>query len=432
MSSSVFESGATVGGKYRLVRRIGVGGMGEVWVATNRTTGAEVAVKMARGSPVSDDSTTRFRHEARLGATLAHRGIVRIFDLVETDGMLVLVMELLRGATLERYLQRRGPLPRDEAIAIAVPVLSALAHAHETGIVHRDVTPANIFLAVDPDGHVTPKLLDFGIAKVPASGATHTVDGRALGTPRYMAPERIRDQGPIDGRTDLFSVAVVVYEMLTDVCPFGAASPAASLAAVLETVVDPDPRIDPRVWIELRRSLSKQAYERHPTALAMAQGLLTASGQTEASLSDVLREAPVLRDVMSDDALPFQATRTVGGHSLGRASAVVGPRRRILVWVSAGLLSCAGLAVAVSSIRRGEHPRASSPAPIVETPASVSVVDRPQAATLPSASSAPSASTTASGSPVASAWTAPAAVPQAAPRRGHPARPKPVAITPGF
>ena len=299
--ASALHPGAIVGAKYSLLRRLGVGGMGEVWAARNRTTDAEVAVKMGLGAAAREDSAVRFRHEARLGAMLAHRSIVRIFDLVEEDdGTLVLVMELLRGETLERYLVRRGPLPTPEAIAIVVPILSALAHAHATGIVHRDVTPANVFLAIDPDGHVTPKLLDFGIAKIPTLAPVHTIEGRALGTPRYMAPERIREQGDIDGRCDLFSVGVVLYELLTGVCPFAAGSPAASLAAVLEVVVDPDPRIDPRVWLELRRALAKRPYERTPTATAMAQLLLAASGQTEATLTEVLRNAP-LSHVASDE-----------------------------------------------------------------------------------------------------------------------------------
>ncbi|HZU83153.1 MAG TPA: serine/threonine-protein kinase, partial [Polyangiaceae bacterium] len=139
------EPGARVGGKYKLVRRLASGGMGEVWVARNQATGADVAIKLCGRRAANEDVRLRFRHEARLGATLSHRSIVRTFDLVEgADGTLLLVMELLRGETLERYLKAHGPLPPASAIAIALPVLSALAHAHDFGVVHRDVTPANV------------------------------------------------------------------------------------------------------------------------------------------------------------------------------------------------------------------------------------------------------------------------------------------------
>src|SRR5579859_3758663 len=180
------EAGMRLAGKYVLVRRVAVGGMGEVWVAKNDQTGAEVAIKVRRrDAGAGEDAVARFRHEARLGAMLSHRSIVRIFDLVEeSDGKLLLVMVLLHGETLERYLKSNGPLSTNEAVAIGVPLLSALAHAHDAGIVHRDVTPANVFLAIDPDGHVTPKLVDFGIAKLPSTGVK-TLEGRVLGTPRY-------------------------------------------------------------------------------------------------------------------------------------------------------------------------------------------------------------------------------------------------------
>ena len=148
------EPGVTVGGKYRLVRRIGVGGMGEVWVATNRTTGAEVAVKMGRGAAAREDSALRFRHEARLGRdALApeHRPHLRSRRGGRRDARPGHGAPARRDArALPAVAGARSP--RAEAIAIAIPILSALAHAHETGIVHRDVTPANVFLAVDPTG----------------------------------------------------------------------------------------------------------------------------------------------------------------------------------------------------------------------------------------------------------------------------------------
>ncbi len=428
------EPGALVGGKYRLVRRIGAGGMGEVWVAKNRSTGADVAVKMGRGAATREDSALRFRLEARLGAMLAHRSIVRIFDLVEEDqGTLVLVMELLRGETLERYLHGRGPIPAAEAIAVAVPVLSALAHAHETGIVHRDVTPANVFLAIDPDGHVTPKLLDFGIAKIPAANSGHTIEGRALGTPRYMAPERIREQGDVDGRSDLFSVGVILYEMLTGVCPFAAASPAASLAAVLEVVVDPDPRIEPRVWLEIRRALAKRPYERAPTAGAMARDLLAASGLTEAALLAALRDAPLTRAV--EEEVVTRPTGTVTGHSLG-SSALPGSRRgRAAAWTLAAVALGAGIVSMLTIRSRTAVPP--QPAGIVSVPTIGRVPAVTAAAPAPPGGRidepAPGAGAM-GGPPPIMPMTSPTAsvAPRASGHPAHPPKKRPVATTPGF
>ncbi|HEX4447178.1 MAG TPA: serine/threonine-protein kinase, partial [Polyangiaceae bacterium] len=334
------------------------------------------------------------------------------------DG-LVLVMELLRGETLERHLKRRGPLPAREALAIAVLLLSALAHAHATGIVHRDVTPANVFLAIDPDGHVTPKLLDFGIAKVPA-GDQQTLDGRALGTPRYMAPERIRDEGVLDGRSDLFSLGVVLYEMLTGVCPFAAASPAASLAAVLEADVDPDPRIEPRVWLELRRALAKRPYERPASAGAMAEGLLSAAGETENRLADALRNAPVSGEPSSAEVDPAGPTRTVGGHSYGARAIQTRRRARGIAWAT-------GIAIVATALGgwRAMAPRAAPPidarsVPATEraTTASVPLPSAMATSIAPPASTAPPATSSSPGSP--------------SPRPGRPRRARPIATTPGF
>ncbi len=166
-----FETGERIAGKCRLRRRLATGSMGgEVWLAPNVSTGADLTLKLlARGGSELEREMqveARFRNEACMTAGLAHRNIVKVFDLVEEkDGTLAVVMERLRGETLFAYLQRLGPRPPRDALAIMIPILNALGDAHDRGIVHRDVTPSNIFLAVDRDGHVTPKLVDFGIAK---------------------------------------------------------------------------------------------------------------------------------------------------------------------------------------------------------------------------------------------------------------------------
>jgi serine/threonine-protein kinase len=359
------EPGARVGGKYVLVRRLATGGMGDVWIARNDATGAEVAAKWCKAEAAAGQAVERLRQEARVGATLAHRNIVRVFDLVEDpDRGLLLVMELLRGETLESYLRGHGALSADEAIEIALPLLSALAHAHAAGIIHRDVTPANVVLDVDPDGHVTPKLLDFGIAKV-SDSEVQTADGRVLGSPRYMAPERIRGKG-IDPRSDLFSVGVLLYEMITGASPFAATTPSASLAAVLETVVDPDPRIPPRVWIEIRRALAKQPYERHRDARAMAEALQAARGrppEPEASPDDVARMVlPIVGSRVDGES--GVASARVDGES-GVASARGGRRRAVVVAGASAVLCILAAAMAIGRWRTDRSTASAHDAPAV-------------------------------------------------------------------
>ncbi|HEX3345467.1 MAG TPA: serine/threonine-protein kinase [Polyangiaceae bacterium] len=422
------EAGIRVGGKYRLARRIAVGGMGEVWRARNETTGADVAVKVSRRSDV-DGVDVRFRTEAKLGSMVSHRNIVRIFDLVEdADGSLVLVMELLRGESLAEYLKARGRLDTREALAIALPILSGLGHAHAEGIVHRDVTPANVFLAVDPDGQVTPKLIDFGIAKLPAVG-NHTLDGRVLGTPRYMAPEQIRGQ-TIDGRADLFSLAVVLYEAIAGSCPFDATTPAASLAAVLEVEVDPDPQIEPRVWLELARALGKRPYTRHPSASAFAEGLRLAAGETDTSLAPLLRRAPPSRagdDADAGEGPPHRST--IEGQSV--EGQLVLRRPAWIAWAIGATAAVLAGGLALVLLPSPHRPRADDATPV--SPAAA-----PGPAALPAAPTTELPRPPASAAELPSAATSVAPAPAPAPPRSpvrpapHPVRPRPIGTTPGF
>lgn len=304
MAKSEIPPDTLLGGKIRLIQRIGRGGMGDVWIARNEATQAEVAVKTLQKSERTTVHDERFRREARLAATISHRNVVRIFDLIdEQDGTLGLVMELLRGGTLEGCMRDRGVLSSIHSVAVAVPILSALHHVHQKGIIHRDVKPANIFFAVEPDGHVIPKILDFGIAKLPAAGSALTMDGSVLGTPHYMSPEQIRGADDMDGRSDMFSLAVVLYEMLTGVRVFQRDSAAASLASVLEHEVDPDPRIEPRLWVALSRALAKRPYERYATCAEFADTLRNAMDASDEDLAQSLQE---LRP--TNQALPSPST----------------------------------------------------------------------------------------------------------------------------
>jgi serine/threonine-protein kinase len=411
--------------------------MGEVWVARNEATGADVALKLLRRSVAQSAEgkhlEERLRQEARLSAMLSHRSIVKVFDLVEEpDGTLVLVMELLRGETLHRYLDRMGPRPAVEAVAILSPVLVALAHAHELGLVHRDVSPANVFLSVDPDGHVAPKLVDFGIAKRSGAGASpiETAAGDVLGTPRYVAPERIRGSANVDGRADVFSAGVVLYECVAGVSPFAASSAAASLAAVLERTVDPDPSIDPRLWVEIKRAISKQPYERHNTALELATALRAAVGETEAGLEACLQATrPVVEQHIGETEVSVDPGPAVVAQT---SASPAGARRRPSAWL-VGAAAGVALVITVGALalgRKSQSPAASSPAAISSSPVPSATASVASVAPSASADGVDPSATIAIATSAATATANPS--PPSRKRPPSPSRPRPVATTPGF
>jgi serine/threonine protein kinase len=416
-----------LGGKIRLIKRIGRGGMGDVWVARNEATMAELAVKTLQRTERSPIHDERFRREARLSATISHRNVVRVFDLVdESDGTLGLVMELLRGSTLEDAMKERGPLPGIQAVAVALTVLSAMHHVHQKGIVHRDMKPANVFFAVEPDGHVIPKLLDFGIAKLPAAGSALTMDGSVLGTPHYMSPEQIRGQ-ELDGRSDMFSFAVVILEMLTGLQVFHRESAAASLAAVLEHEVDPDPRIEPRLWLALSRALAKRPYERYASCAEFADALRASIEAADEDLAHALQELRPRTDATSSSStspssmalssldLPRRAVRR------GRALTVVGAA------VGAALVAV-GLTLALTRPPRAPVAEASPP------PSAMPLADPRVSGATPSAMPPPDPAVDVAPAPDPSASAARAGTPPSKrpPDKRHPKPPRGVATTPGF
>ena len=217
-------------GSYEILSAIGKGGMGEVWKAKDTKLGREVAIKTLPEEFAQDtDRLARFEREAKLLASLNHPNIAAIYGLEEHQGSRFLVLELVEGDTLGEQI-KRGAIPVEESLKLALQIAEALESAHEKGVIHRDLKPANI--KITPEGKV--KVLDFGLAKAlegdvaeasvstsPTLSMAATQQGVILGTAAYMSPEQARREGHlVDGRSDVFSLGVVLYELLTGTRPF--------------------------------------------------------------------------------------------------------------------------------------------------------------------------------------------------------------------
>ncbi|MGW1769391.1 protein kinase domain-containing protein [Streptomyces sp. NPDC002073] len=209
------EAGQRLAGRYKVIERLGRGGMGEVWKALDEHLQRPVAVKVLRDGVESDQAVARFRREATIGARLRHPGITTVYDVGRDADRLFLVMELLEGRDLAALLaDAPDGLPVGEAVQLAVQIVDALAAAHDQGVVHRDLKPANVFLH---EGRV--KLCDFGISRATDSTTGLTGTGQPFGTPPYMAPEQWRGEH-IDARCDLYTLGCLLHAMLTGIPPF--------------------------------------------------------------------------------------------------------------------------------------------------------------------------------------------------------------------
>ena len=386
-------------GRYEVIDEIGDGAMGRVYRAWDPGVNRVVAVKTIKSEyltrDTADEYLRRFRREAQSAGGLNHPAIVRVFDLGDD----FLVMELVEGRTLHRLIREEGRLAPEEALRLLAPVAEAVDHAHRAGIVHRDIKPANII--VQPNGQ--PKLMDFGVAKIEAS--VMTTAGQILGSPSYMSPEQIAGEN-VTSRSDLYSLAVVAYEMLTGQPPFQGKTITQVIYQVMHEAPPPPRRwnagLPARYDDVFARALAKDPAARFATAGEFVAALDIK--ELEYMLSEPVAAAPPAVTPPGDDS---PTILTLPPTAPARATADRGPRG--LVLAAAGLLALFAASWLVLRRAPGEPAEAAAP------PATARVTRGPAGA--PSAAPTPEAAT-----PAPSARPRVAAAPKPSPKRRPPRR----------
>lgn len=329
-------------GRYKIVRELGRGAMGVVYEASDPNLGRTVALKTIQASTIGTNQqevADRFKNEARAVGGLSHPNIVTVFDAGEDHGVLYIAMECLEGETLERNLTQRRTVPLQQAIEITRQICAALDYANGKGIVHRDIKPANIMIA--PNG--TVKITDFGLAR---TAEAITMTGHVVGTPHYMSPEQVRGR-PVDLRSDLFSVGVMLYEMLTGERPFEGQSITTIMYKIVHENPTPpralDSSIPPGLSAVIERSLAKSPEDRYQSGAALVHALENYNAQSTADV----RALPGPASVQVPEALEG------GSAASEKTRPVVFSRAKTLLKVVALLV----LAVAAWEIIRTSKPR---------------------------------------------------------------------------
>lgn len=269
-------------GRYEIRDKLGSGGFGSVYQAYDTTTEKLVAIKLLHPQFTHDrDIVSRLRREAQAAHIARHPHVVRVIEVgTDTSGGPYIVQELLRGMTLAQRIASTGALGVERALTILTPIIDAVAVAHRQGVVHRDLKPENIFLVEsDPEGEVTPKILDFGISKLAHKPGQHplTSAGVVLGTPGYISPEQISGDGAVEATTDVWSLGVILYEVISGQRPFVADPPwklfMVTLSAKPKPLRDLVPSAPEALERILRRCLQREPAARYPSASELAVAL---------------------------------------------------------------------------------------------------------------------------------------------------------------
>ncbi len=344
------QAGEMIAGRYRLEEAIGGGGMGRIWRAVDQVLECPIAVKLVTGDDEDvsrKQQIDRFMREAKLSASVQHPAVVRVTDFGVHEDTPYIAMELLTGETLAARVQRQ-PLTQHEAVGVCLAVLRGLRAAHQVGVVHRDIKPENIQLVADADG-LYPKLIDFGISLGTVRQqriSAVTTNGFVFGTPMYMSPEHARGLD-VDGRADLYSVGIVLYEMLTGCPPFPHSNPIDLMAALARDLPPAPHEIRSEVSVSLSevvmKAIAKEPMDRYQSAGEMGAALASAThGSADAS-------GPV--------PASLERTSTTGRRTLGvrlaetlGVPALASPRAPWWVFVAAlGILLIVGLWQVMSS-----------------------------------------------------------------------------------
>jgi hypothetical protein len=363
--------GQKLGNRYEVVRELGRGGMGVVYLARDVLLERDVAVKLIGGGGLSADARARFLREARVVAKMDHPGVVAVHDIGEHGDGLYLVMALISGPNLREVLESRGPLRVDEGVDVALQAADALEHAHALGIVHRDVKPENIMIVQKPDGGMRVLLADFGLATA-LTEQRLTQSGAVMGTVAYMSPEQVAGRA-VDARTDVYALGTVLYECVAGDVPF----PGGDIASILYRVAHQAPlplrmvapRVDPELEQVVMRCLEKDPASRPQRPRDLAEALQSYRSRMRTSdVAGQARPAGTATRLMLHQAPTMLAPSAESGSAAGRG----GGR----VWLGAGLGAAVVAAVTAFALQwdasraRPVHAvvdaQASAPAPSIE------------------------------------------------------------------
>ena len=344
-------------GRYRILRKLGSGGMANVYLAEDEELGRRVAIKILNDRHASDESfVERFRREAKNAAGLSHPNIVSVYDRGEAEGTYYIAMEYLEGRSLKDRIVSEGPLPISAAIEVTRQILRAVGFAHARGIVHRDIKPHNVLLAQDgPGDNERFKVTDFGISRTTASQMTEA--GSIVGTAQYLSPEQARGAA-VDQRSDIYSVGIVLYELLTGRLPFTGDTPLEIAMKHLSEIPKPPSEIRPDIPADLDmvvlRALAKDPADRYESAQEMERELARVAGGGGVTAETAEAATAVLSGAGLADTAPTMvsrrpvvAPRTAEPYRADYYEYEEPPRKRRPVWPwLLGILVLAGALVA--------------------------------------------------------------------------------------